>query len=167
MCSSDLSPITSIVNGYACVALQPLIDRNGNLWVYKSADKSEETVNRIFVLPASKRLSDSQSISDWKGYAIADQTQDNRDALGLVCRQSDCVIFAMGRYSNKLVVFDTMGTPEIGDDLQTVITNYVDQDGKNMDFSHILALCEDARGRIWVGTDDGVLCRCKNLRIFI
>ena len=32
----------------------------------------------------------------------------NRDALGLVCRQSDCVIFAMGRYSNKLVVFDTM-----------------------------------------------------------
>lgn len=153
---NDNSPITSIVNGYACVALQPLIDRNGNLWVYKSADKSEETVNRIFVLPASKRLSDSQSISDWKGYAIADQTQDNRDALGLVCRQSDCVIFAMGRYSNKLVVFDTMGTPEIGDDLQTVITNYVDQDGKNMDFSHILALCEDARGRIWVGTDDGV-----------
>lgn len=153
---NDNSPITSIANGYACVALQPLIDRNGNLWVYKSADKSEETVNRIFVLPASKRLSDSQSISDWKGYAIADQTQDNRDALGLVCRQSDCVIFAMGRYSNKLVVFDTMGTPEIGDDVQTVITNYVDQDGKNMDFSHILALCEDARGRIWVGTDDGV-----------
>lgn len=153
---TDNAPFPTIgANAYACTALQPLVDRNGNLWVYLASEQNENA-NRIFVLPSSKRLSDNQSISDWKGYPINEQTKDDRDALGLVCKHSDCIIFAMGRYSQKLVVFDTKGTPELSDDTKTVITSYTDQDGKILDFSHILSICEDARGRIWIGTDDGV-----------
>lgn len=152
---ADNSPIELMAQGYACMVLQPLVDRNNNLWVYKGADEGENR-HRIMVLPSNKRLTAEPSINDWKSYIIQGHSKDMRDASGLVCRQSDCIIFAMGRYSRELVVFDTKGTPELSDDTQTMINTYIDQDGKELDFSHILALCEDSRGRIWVGTDDGV-----------
>lgn len=152
---ADNSPLSTMAKGYACMVLQPLVDRNNNLWVYKACDDGENQ-NRIFVLPSNRRLTENPAASDWKCYSINGHTSDKRDAIGLVCRHSDCVIFAMGRYSQELVVFDTKGTPELSDDRQTVIKHYIDQDGKELDFSNIHSLCEDARGRIWVGTDDGV-----------
>lgn len=36
------------------------------------------------------------------------------------------------------------------------VSSYIDQDNKAVSFYHTLAFCEDAKGRLWVGTDKGV-----------
>ena len=142
--------------GYACIGLVPLVDRTGNLWVYSAGKDNDESSPRFSALDANKRLSDNVTKSDWKQFTVKNHVKDFRDAFGLVCNNSDNVLFFLGRYSKGIVKFDTKGTQSLNDDSYTLLNSYIDQDNKEVEFNHITSAVEDNNGRLWVGTDNGV-----------
>jgi hypothetical protein len=146
------SPL-NVTNSYACCAMQPLVDRNGNLWVYKT---NAADVAHLFALSADKRLSDSSIAADWKSFVISGLPSDYRDAFGLVANYSNYVIIAPGRYSSNLICVNTKGTQSLNDDTIVMASTYIDQDNKEVSFGHLTALCEDKNGKLWVGTNSGV-----------
>lgn len=142
-------------NGYACCVMQPLIDKNNNLWVYKFGGDGEAH-KRFCILGSDKRLSDNSKTADWKERAVSGWLKDNRGSYGIVCQESDYILFCNGRYSKDIVIFDTKGTADTGDDTYRYVNTYVNQDGKELSFDHMICMVEDTRGRIWVGTSNGV-----------
>ena len=54
------------------------------------------------------------------------------------------------------MIFDTKGTADTGDDTYRYVNTYVNQDGKELSFDHMICMVEDTKGRIWVGTSNGV-----------
>lgn len=153
---TDNLDITSFANGWGYPIAQPLVDRNGNLWLYQFADQSAHTAKRIHYLPASKRLNTNVSKADWTSYAVPNMIDDLRDCFGIACKQSDNVIFFPGRWSTNMVLVNSKGTESAADDKVITVSSYVDQDSKSLSFYHILCAVEDNRGRIWIGTDNGV-----------
>lgn len=149
------SPLPSILDGYACMSLGNVVDKNGNLWVYAS-NSDEEGYPHIFALPKEKRLDKNTTSTDWKNFIISDFDKDKRDATAIVTEHSDFIIFVKGYYSSKIVFMNTKGTLSLNDDVALIVSKYIDQDNKELAFEHITAITEDKKGRLWVGTDKGV-----------
>lgn len=149
------SPLNTTSNAYSCAAMQPLVDKNGNLWVYKTNPETEG-VPHIFALPADKRMNEASTQSDWKSFVIDGFGKDYRDASGMVCNYSDYVIFLKGRYSQGILFIDTKGTKSLNDDKLIFVNKYIDQDNKEVSFEHALCIAEDKKGRLWIGTSVGV-----------
>lgn len=151
------SPLQTQYNAWACNVIQPIVDKHGNLWLYAFAnEKDAETVPRFFVLQAEHRMDANPPASAWKEHIVKGYDKDQRDAFGICCEKTNHLVFTPGRYSNYIIVFDTKGTASVNDDTSQLASTYVNQDGKVLSFVHITALAEDARGRIWVGTNNGV-----------
>ena len=84
--------------------------------------------------------------------------------VGFVCRVSEgiclrdlgIIVSTPGYWSNSLyfIKVNADGTFPTNPVIET--TSYIDQDNKTLSFSHIPALCEDKKGRLWVGTDNGI-----------
>ena len=55
-----------------------------------------------------------------------------------------------------MIVVDNKGTEASSDDKITIVDTFMDQDNKNLSFYHIICATEDNKGRIWIGTDNGV-----------
>lgn len=142
--------------GYACVSLVPLVDKNGNLWIYNGGEDNVESSPRFSALPADKRMSKNTTKQDWKQFIAKGHVKDARDAFGIVCEHSDNVLFFSGRYSMDIIRFSTNGTPTLNDDKVTLINKFIDQDNKEFSFAHATAVAEDLNGKLWVGTNDGV-----------
>lgn len=64
--------------------------------------------------------------------------------------------FVRGEWSADIALVNLKNTASISDDEVITITSYIDQDNKSLSFNHIWALCEDKKGRLWVGTDNGI-----------
>lgn len=146
-----------MVSNYYCDVAQPLVDNYGNLWLYSFLGSNVgESVNRIMALPANKRMSTDVTIDDWTVINVPGYTTDFRECFGLACRHSNYLVFAPGRWSMALVIVDTKGTATLADDTAIYVTTYVDQDNKQLSFSHVMSLLEDNDGKLWVGTNSGV-----------
>lgn len=150
--NAGLSPFAS---GWACVVNTPVVDRNGNLWLFQYITK-DPAQRRIFVLPAKKRMDTQVTPDDFKYYVIPKVTNDYRDAFAMPLKHSNMIMYALGRWSNLLVFIDTKGTEALSDDVMYTVDEYIDQDNKMVTFSHLLCAHEDSRGRLWIGTDMGV-----------
>lgn len=148
--------IVPFANGWAYPVEQPLVDRNGNLWLYQVTNEDDITSKRLHYLPASKRLSDKIAPADWTSHAIPNMLKDMRDGFGMACKRSDHIIIFPGRWNNTMIVVNSKGTESPADDTIITVNGYVDQDSKSLSFSHIICAVEDNRGRIWIGTDNGV-----------
>ena len=67
-------------------------------------------------------------------------------------------IISDGLWDGNLVGYDTKGTYEnTSDDTYMIWSKFIDQDGKNFDPIHICAVVEDQNGKVWLGTDNGVV----------
>jgi hypothetical protein len=64
--------------------------------------------------------------------------------------------FCRGIWGQTIVFINQYNTADINDDQVIYATSYVDQDSKTLTFDHIIALTEDQKGRLWVGTNKGV-----------
>lgn len=148
------SPLNMTGGNYGCCVLQPLVDNHGNLWVYKTNPGDE--LPHIFVLPADKRLSENTTSADWTNFIVSGLEQDQRDACGLVCNYSDYLVFLIGKWSKNIVFVNTKGTASLNDDTTLLVNRYIDQDNKELEFNHALAIAEDKNGRLWIGTNNGV-----------
>lgn len=150
----DNSGFCADIYGWSARALCPIVDKSGNLWVYIPTSEGEETA-KVYILSKEKRTSTEVTPADWKKVVPA-FPDAKRGVLGLACEQSDMVVIAQGFWSNSIGWFNSKGTSSLNDDTQLITTRYIDQDNKDLDFSHITALAEDKNGRIWVGTEKGV-----------
>lgn len=147
--------LTPFASGWACVVNTPIVDRSGNLWLFQYITK-DPSQRRLYVLPAKKRMASNVTPDDFKPYVLPKIATDYRDGFATLLNRADMIVYAPGRWSKCLIFIDTKGTEALSDDVMYAIDEYVDQDSKSLAFSHILCVREDARGRLWIGTDVGV-----------
>lgn len=131
-------------------------DPEGNMWV---AAQGKGNDSGIAMLPADKRRNDPSAVSasDWivpdlQGYTAI------KDMCMLICRRSNMILMTDATPDVKLVAIDTRGTyGDTDDDIVRVWRTFTDQDGKTFDPSRHTSLIEDMDGRVWLGTDMGVV----------
>lgn len=149
------STITMAYNSYACHVPAMTFDRNNNMWVVQIVDAITKPV--LHMITAANLLKEETTAADWNGINLGDFKGD-KDARIIACRKSDMIFISDGTWDSKLVAYDTKGTYEdTSDDTYLEWSKFIDQDGKEFDPSYITWLTEDADGRIWIGTDIGVV----------
>lgn len=149
------STITMAYNNYACHVPALAFDRNNNLWVVQIVDAITKPV--MHMITAANLKKDEVTASDWNGINLGDFKGD-KDTRILICKHSNMIFISDGTWDSKLVAYDTKGTYEdVSDDKFLEWTKFIDQDGKVFDPSYITWLNEDADGRVWIGTDVGVV----------
>ncbi len=149
------STITSIAGGYACVAPAFDFDKNNNLWVFSAIDKT--TNPALHMLSSAARKKDEVVKTDWVSVNLGD-IKGGKDNKILACKKSNMFIISDGVWDTNLVGYDTKGTYEnISDDTYMIWSKFIDQDGKNFDPTYICAIVEDHNGKVWIGTDNGVI----------
>lgn len=132
-------------------------DKEGNMWVMTRATDSNES--GLIMLPAAKRkLNPSQvTKSDWKKSVMRGVNLQKEGTL-LICKNSNMIIMSDGGYETGLYIIDTKGTyNNTADDRFIQLNSFTDQDGKAFKPLYVLSLLEDSRGRVWVGTNDGIV----------
>ncbi len=145
------APIAAISRGY-----DVNIDRHGNLWIGVGYKKAPEA--SYYVLPAEKRRSKLANIerSDWIPVVAPSTYTGNRDMFSHFCRKSNYAVFSQGN-DGGLLVLDTKGTSDTGDDTFVHHTQLTDNDGNTMSGSRLINVAEDNRGQLWFASPYGVL----------
>lgn len=146
---SDNSPLTEL---WGCYATNGTIDRWGNLWVTMFNEDNPGT--GLMVLPASKRKNiTSVTKEDWISFVI---NTNGFDGQLLFCEKSDYAFITSVTFKRPLVVFKNTG--EVNSSMEfTTIANFIDQDSNTFMPMCIQCMVEDKDGRVWLGTDEGVL----------
>ncbi len=132
------------------------IDTKGNLWTYTDKNGNYEYIN---VLPANKRKLKTSEVKkeDWHAYKF-DNKFDGKDVTILNCKYSNMIFITCGGSPHPMAVIDTKGTYDnFNDDVTCTWSSFIDQDGKSFECGRYSALCEDDRGRIWIGTSMGII----------
>lgn len=146
------SGIKSIYSNYACVASAITFDKNNNLWALQLVTSG---IPVLKMLPAEARKKETPVASDWIQITLGDFIggKDNRI---LACKKSNMLILTNAY--GKVIGYDTKGTYEnTSDDTYMVWTKFTDQDGKNFTIGNTMAFVEDHNGKVWIGTDNGVI----------
>lgn len=147
------SGIVSVYNNYACVASAITFDKNNNLWALQFVASGNQPVLKM--LPAEDIKKETPIASDWKQVSLGDFVggKDNRI---LACTKSNMLV--LSNAYGKIIGYDTKGTYEnTSDDTYMVWTKFTDQDGKNFSIGNTMAFVEDHNGKVWIGTDNGVI----------
>lgn len=135
------------------------VDPEGNLWM---VNQSEQNYESVIILPKNKLKGDLSKIKkdDWVKLPLGSFSyMAAKDVKLLFCRHSKMVFIADGHKNHPLVAYDTKGTyADISDDKHYIWGELTDQDGKKFTKDvYYTCLVEDKRGRVWVGSDDGIL----------
>jgi hypothetical protein len=134
------------------------VDPEGNLWM---VNQSEQNYESVIILPKNKLKGDLSKIKkdDWVKLPLGSFSyMAAKDVKLLFCRHSKMVFIADGHKNHPLVAYDTKGTyADISDDKHYIWGELTDQDGKKFTKDvYYTCLVEDKRGRVWVGSDDGI-----------
>ncbi len=153
--SPDNSPLQTIDRRWIVYGVS--IDRGGNLWMVTNSNGN--TSPSIYVLPADKRRlpSSDVSASDWIKPDIPN-TFGHMDFRILHCQKSNMIFVLDASPNNLLLAYDTRGTfNDFSDDVCRVWNSFEDQDGRTYDASDQYALAEDHDGKVWLGTNEGIV----------
>ena len=135
------------------------IDPGGNLWVGNvTAGGNRHKYGSIIVLPASKRRGNPADVKveDWIEIPADVFDGKSKDIRIFPCRKSGMVFIIRG--GSNIICYDTASTYDnFADDRYTVHEYFTDRDG--MEFTPEVNVCfaEDSRGRVWMGTSEGVV----------
>lgn len=144
--------------GYQNTVMDVAFDPEGNLWV---ANWTKSGNSPVWVLPKEtlrgKELS-TISKGDWLETKHKGQTVGSKDLTLLICEKSPVVFTFSSEWQGPLGVLKTKGTwSNTSDDEFFRLIDAVDQDGKSWSPGYITCGVEDKRGRVWLGTSDGVV----------
>jgi hypothetical protein len=139
------SPITNYY-GYRISYIG--FDYYDNFWLVQ---ENGPDIDNIRVISHTKLQEDAPSNDDWQ--IVNAGTNASRWSVVCMLKQNPLVAVARGYWSTNMTLFKTSNTSTI---IGQNITTYIDQDNKTLSFSHICAMAEDQRGRLWVGTNNGV-----------
>ncbi len=148
------STITCVEGGWACEVQSFDFDRNNNLWVLQVNDVGKP---QLHMLKAALRKNDTTTAADWKSINLGN-FEFGKDNLIHVCKKSNMILISQGKWDSSLTGYDTKGTYDNTSDDEFVIwEKFIDQDGKGFDPTYICAIAEDKNGKVWLGTDNGVV----------
>lgn len=125
------------------------LDDNNNIIIGQEAAISRK--NNLHSINASEFQKETIPTSAWHTTTVSNIS---RVSEGIYLKKSKMIVTTPGYWSSIICL-----TPVNSDgSFKPTITieSYIDQDNKQVSFYHTLAFCEDANGRLWVGTDKGV-----------
>lgn len=125
-------------------------DKFNNFWV---TQETLNPVNNIHVVSYEDLTSGNMTADMWKSYYM----NSYRSIVGTALNHSGRMAFFRGRWNDGLIVMDQKGTASIDDDELIHVINFVDQDNKAWNAGMWGAMTEDAKGRLWIGTDNGIV----------
>lgn len=79
-----------------------------------------------------------------------------RSSVGTALKKTNRMVVNR-RWSSNLTFIDQNNTSSPADDKPILVSTFVDQDNKTVTVGCIGALTEDANGRLWIGTNNGVI----------
>lgn len=129
-------------------------DMAGNLW----AGVGYKANGPFFVLPAAKVQNLSSVVSsDWTPVNFNGYDRNGPDEHLLFSRDKRTGLILGGSWGTTLVFFDNNGTPlNFKDDKVKMFNELHDQHGNSVNLTFVLTACEDADGRMWIGTNQGL-----------
>lgn len=152
---ADNSPL--ILNDNRHIIYGISIDRGGNLWVIMNT--KAYTNPPLMILPADKLKLDPSEIKeeDWIHPDLRElEYWGGQDVQMLHCRKSNMSFIIQS--SGELLVCDNRGTlNNFSDDRFYLWEEYTDQDEKTVKPQFIMSIAEDANGKVWLGTAEGIL----------
>lgn len=143
--------------GVGAIAEDVFFDPEGNLWV--GCWQAGSDFASYCVLPKAKLKGDlsAVTVADWSQGALDDQGQKD---MASVMTKGGIMFNWDYRYSSSSYLFitDTKKTyTNTADDVVTEQVSFTDQDGKVFNPDRWICGVEDARGRVWMGTDQGIV----------
>jgi len=133
-------------------------DPKGNMYVGSEYNKKGSAYQPVIMLKAEKRRSGNWVKDDWVELPLQGSFSGNKDIRMLFCEKSRMAFFIDGEYNGKIVAYDTNGSYEnIADDKYITWETLTDQDGKEFHPEYYTCMVEDKNGRVWVGTNEGVI----------
>lgn len=154
--NSDNAPYDPDANRWSQNSFLAAIDQDDNLWI---AD-SYKTPASIFVLSAAKRRSKIKNLteSDWTTVKLPESFQrPNRDYFVTFGKRSHYNIISSGLWGIGFLIMDNNGTPSnFRDDKFAYYSSVTDQNGNVLSLDYTTCAVEDAGGKFWVGTGQGL-----------
>ena len=132
-------------------------DPEGNLWVAHA--HMTDGYPAYVILPADKLRKGFDKItnSDWVLPDLKDFSPFSQDFISLFCNKSNYVFFLNAGSFDGFYILDTKGTyANVKDDKCYHMNILVDQDGNSLQPQYYYALAEDSRGRVWIGSKQGI-----------
>lgn len=128
-------------------------DAFDNLWVIQEAPFVYAT--NIHVIPYSELTKPEPSKDAWT--TLDGDKACYRTSKGLPLKKSKMMLFLRGRFDAYIMAFVRQNnTASAADDQVIITTGFIDQDNKPLTYNHAISACEDAKGRVWIGTDKGI-----------
>lgn len=137
--------------------LDIFFDNQLNLWaVAYNANYGYVNHANLYCLPADKVLKETIDAQDW---TKIDNSVPMAEALrSLACyRKTNLILLTRSNYASDFLIIDNKNNTDPTDDEPIAITDYVDQDGFTYTGVNVLSMAEDNDGRIWLGTNLGIL----------
>lgn len=153
---NENSPIVKYAN-WAWGPDEAAVDSEGNLWVVSFISEAE--LNALTILPADKRRKDPSTVTaqDWVVPNLGHYLKFYDYDL-LICRKSNMAFMADAQEGGAIVAYNNGGTvSNLSDDSYAILDHMIDQDGKAFSPAQTICFVEDQRGRVWVGTSQGVI----------
>ncbi|MBQ7941267.1 MAG: hypothetical protein IJ328_02525 [Muribaculaceae bacterium] len=149
--NSPIEKIEVAATFHTCTAPCIQFDKNLNLWVSQSGNKNIQ----FSVLPRAKQALENISREDWLTPNVAGVTENYTGHFLITSR--DVKLHNNGGLWEPLVIFYDDGNPASSNIKSKVFSSLTDQDGKDFSWNYINCFAEDKNGRVWMGTNIGVV----------
>lgn len=145
--------LLKFVSNFYCNVPSLQFDKNKNLWI----TQTQNTDTPVMVLPRAKQSAENPSASDWVSVKVNGLVPQKSMHM-LITKKNDLKLFTDGTYESTLVVLNDNSTPDVASDDKVIsYSSFLDQDEKSYDFDNINCFVEDANGKVWMGTTNGVV----------
>lgn len=135
------------------------IDQDGNLWGAYWNDTKDGKAPFV-VLPAAKRRGDLTKLTknDWLlPSGVPANYTGSDDCKSLFCKKSNMNFFTASAWANGILAMNNNGTPSnFTDDKYFWHQAVTDTEGNTISRAYTNKLVEDAAGRVWVATNQGL-----------
>lgn len=149
--NSPLKKVEVSSTFHTCTTPCLMFDNNKNLWVLQGGNDATP----LAVLPRAKQSLSSTDSSDWLTPSVKGVSGEFRSHMFFTSK--GVKLQTKGIYDAPLVMFYDDENPASSNIQSKVFTTLTDQDGKEYAWDYINCFAEDKNGKVWMGTDNGVV----------